>query len=67
MGIWTGAFFLSQSQSPRLVSLLDTHAKASDPSAHSMQQAFLMMGSAGLVVGFIALALLVFRPKRAAV
>jgi MFS family permease len=67
MGIWTGAFFLAQSQSPRLVSLLDTHAKASDPSAHSMQQAFLMMGSAGLVVGFIALALLVFRPKRAAV
>lgn len=52
MGIWTAAFFLAQSQSPRLVHLLDQ-------STGSMQGAFLTTGlvgiAAGIVGGMIAL------------
>ncbi len=48
MGIWTGAFFLGQSQSPRLVHLIDAQAG-------SMQGAFLIMGLAGLAAAVTAL------------
>lgn len=48
MGIWTGAFFLGQSQSPRLVHILDAQM-------HSMQSAFLVAGVLGLVAAGIAL------------
>lgn len=48
MGIWTGAFFLGQSQSPRLVHLIDA-------SVGSMQGAFLVAGIAGLAAAAIAL------------
>ncbi|MFD1612317.1 MFS transporter [Sphingomonas tabacisoli] len=48
MGIWTGAFFLGQSQSPRLVHLIDA-------SVGSMQGAFLVAGIAGLAGAAVAL------------
>ena len=51
MGIWTAAFFLAQSQSPRLVHALDVHAG-------SMQGAFLTAGIVGLCGALIAFALL---------
>ncbi len=51
MGIWTGAFFLGQSQSPRLVHAIDA-------SQGSMQGAFLTMGIIGLAGAVIALGLL---------
>ncbi len=41
MGVWTAAFFLAQSQSPRLVHALDAQSG-------SMQGAFLIAGSVGL-------------------
>lgn len=44
MGIWTAAFFLAQSQSPRLVHLLDQ-------TTGSMQGAFLTAGIVGIVAG----------------
>lgn len=50
MGVWTAAFFLAQSQSPRLVHLLDAQRG-------SMQGAFLITGLVGLaaaVTAFIA-------------
>lgn len=46
MGIWTAAFFLAQSQSPRLVHLLDQ-------STGSMQGAFLTAGIVGIVAGAV--------------
>ncbi len=56
MGLWTGAFFLGQSQSPRLVHVIDA-------SVGSMQEAFLIAGLAGLAAAVVALALaLVRRP-----
>jgi MFS family permease len=48
MGIWTAAFFLAQSQSPRLVHILDQ-------STGSMKNAFLTAGIVGIVVGVIGL------------
>ena len=48
MGIWTAAFFLGQSQSPRLVHLIDTHAG-------SMQGAFLLAGLVGVAGALVAL------------
>lgn len=48
MGIWTAAFFLAQSQSPRLVHLLDQ-------STGSMKGAFLTAGIVGLVAGVVGL------------
>jgi sugar phosphate permease len=55
MGIWTAAFFLGQSQSPRLVHVIDQ-------STGSMQGAFLTAGVVGLAGGAIALiAALAFR------
>lgn len=47
MGIWTGAFFLGQSQSPRLVHVLDAQAG-------SMQGAFLTAGLAALLGALVA-------------
>ncbi|WP_066656875.1 MULTISPECIES: MFS transporter [unclassified Sphingomonas] len=46
MGIWTAAFFLAQSQSPRLVHVLDQ-------STGSMQGAFLTAGLVGIVAGAV--------------
>ena len=54
MGIWTGAFFLGQSQSPRLVHAIDA-------SQGSMQEAFLTMGLVGLAGAAVALAMLASR------
>lgn len=48
MGIWTAAFFLAQSQSPRLVHILDQ-------STGSMKGAFLTAGIVGLVAGVVGL------------
>lgn len=48
MGLWTGAFFLGQSQSPRLVHLLEGQAG-------SMQNAFLVAGLCGVAGGLVAL------------
>lgn len=50
MGIWTGAFFLGQSQSPRLVHLIDAQAG-------SMQGAFLAAGFAGLAGAAVAISM----------
>ena len=50
MGLWTAAFFLGQSQSPRLVHLIDAQAG-------SMQSAFVWAGIAGLIAATLALAL----------
>lgn len=47
MGVWTAAFFLAQSQSPRLVHALDAQAG-------SMQGAFLIAGVAGLIAALVA-------------
>ncbi len=52
MGIWTAAFFLAQSQSPRMVHALDLHAG-------SMQGAFLAAGLAGIAGAVLAFGLLV--------
>lgn len=51
MGIWTAAFFLAQSQSPRMVHALDVHSG-------SMQGAFLTAGLAGLAAAVVAFGLL---------
>jgi hypothetical protein len=48
MGLWTGAFFLGQSQSPRLVHLLEGQAG-------SMRNAFLVAGLCGVAGGLVAL------------
>lgn len=48
MGIWTAAFFLAQSQSPRLVHVLDQFTG-------SMKGAFLMAGVVGIVAGAVGL------------
>lgn len=57
MGVWTAAFFLGQSQSPRLVHLIDAQVG-------SMQGAFLVAGSIGLAGGTVALLLrLAERPQ----
>lgn len=48
MGIWTAAFFLAQSQSPRLVHILDQFTG-------SMKGAFLTAGIVGLVAGAVGL------------
>lgn len=58
MGIWTGAFFLGQSQSPRLVHLIDGQIG-------SMQGAFLAAGLCGLCAALVAL-VLALRGKRTA-
>lgn len=57
MGLWTGAFFLGQSQSPRLVHLLEGQAG-------SMQNAFLVAGLCGVVGGLVAL--VIFTRNRSA-
>lgn len=49
MGIWTGAFFLGQSQSPRLVHFLDAQMG-------SMQSAFAVAGFSGLLAAGGAIA-----------
>ena len=59
MGVWTAAFFLGQSQSPRLVHLLDANLG-------SMQGAFLTAGMIGLGAGvLIVLGGLMVRPRLA--
>jgi MFS family permease len=58
MGIWTGAFFLGQSQSPRLVHAIDA-------GLGSMQHAFLVAGLAGLAAAGIALTLALAQRKAA--
>lgn len=59
MGVWTAAFFLGQSQSPRLVHLLDANIG-------SMQGAFLSAGLVGLSAAVIILvAGLFLRPRLA--
>jgi MFS family permease len=50
MGVWTAAFFLGQSQSPRLVHLIDAQVG-------SMQGAFLVAGLVGLAGAAMALVL----------
>jgi MFS family permease len=50
MGVWTAAFFLAQSQSPRLVHALDA-------SIGSMQGAFLIAGFVGLGAAAVAFVL----------
>lgn len=55
MGIWTAAFFLAQSQSPRLVHRLDVQLG-------SMQNAFFTAGLAGL--GGALVALIIWRSGR---
>ncbi len=55
MGIWTAAFFLAQSQSPRLVHAIDA-------SVGSMQGAFMWAGGVGLVGAVVALAVYWGRP-----
>lgn len=50
MGLWTAAFFLGQSQSPRLVHLIDTQTG-------SMQGAFAIAGAVGLAAAVVALVL----------
>ena len=54
MGVWTAAFFLAQSQSPRLVHALDVQTG-------SMQGAFLTAGLVGLGGAVIALTLAAVR------
>lgn len=56
MGIWTAAFFLGQSQSPRLVHAIDAQAG-------SMQGAFTTMGLVGLGAALVTLLLLATRHK----
>jgi MFS family permease len=56
MGLWTGAFFLGQSQSPRLVHAIDAQVG-------SMQGAFLAMGVVGLVAGVVAFAFALMRGR----
>jgi MFS family permease len=62
MGIWTAAFFLAQSQSPRLVHVLDQ-------STGSMQGAFLTAGIVGIVAGAVGavIALTSRKPRQAVV
>ena len=48
MGIWTGAFFLGQSQSPRMVHAIDAQLG-------SMQGAFLIAGLVGVAAALVAL------------
>jgi hypothetical protein len=52
MGIWTGAFFLGQSQSPRLVHVIDANMG-------SMQSAFLVAGVAGLCAAAVAFTIVI--------
>jgi MFS family permease len=59
MGIWTGAFFLGQSQSPRLVHLIDAELG-------SMQGAFLIAGAIGLAAAVLALGSAAIRKPEAA-
>lgn len=59
MGIWTGAFFLGQSQSPRLVHMIDD-------ATGSMQGAFLIAGFVGLTAAVVALGLAVANRRDAA-
>jgi MFS family permease len=56
MGIWTAAFFLAQSQSPRMVHALDVNTG-------SMQGAFLTAGLVGLAGALVAFALLAMRGR----
>ena len=56
MGIWTAAFFLAQSQSPRLVHVLEQ-------STGSMKGAFVTAGIAGLVAGIVGLGIAVASRK----
>lgn len=58
MGLWTAAFFLGQSQSPRLVHIIDTHTG-------SMQGAFQTAGIVALAGALIALVLSLRTPKAA--
>jgi MFS family permease len=48
MGLWTAAFFLGQSQSPRMVHAIDVELQ-------SMQDAFLSVGSVGVIAGAVGL------------
>jgi MFS family permease len=56
MGIWTAAFFLAQSQSPRLVHALDA-------SLGSMQGAFMWAGIVGLAGAVLALVMVASKRK----
>jgi MFS family permease len=58
MGIWTSAFFLAQSQSPRLVHVIDAQTG-------SMQGAFLAVGIAGLVGAGVTLVLAIGKGRTA--
>ena len=57
MGIWTGAFFLGQSQSPRLVHLVDAQVG-------SMQGAFQAAGIVGLAAAGAALGMAIAARSR---
>lgn len=59
MGLWTAAFFLGQSQSPRLVHVVDAQAG-------SMQGAFTIAGMVGLAAGALGLILHVARGRKSA-
>lgn len=58
MGIWTAAFFLGQSQSPRVVHLLDVQTG-------SMQGAFLAAGLVALAAAVVTAILAALRGKAA--
>lgn len=58
MGIWTGAFFLGQSQSPRLVHVIDAQVG-------SMQGAFQIAGVAALAGAAVALVSAIRAARRA--
>ena len=58
MGLWTAAFFLGQSQSPRLVHVIDA-------ATGSMQGAFLVAGLVGLAGAAVALVTGLLRGKTA--
>jgi len=59
MGVWTGAFFLGQSQSPRLVHAIDA-------AMGSMQGAFALAGVVGAMAGVVVLASSLLERKEAA-
>lgn len=58
MGVWTAAFFLAQSQSPRMVHALDAHTG-------SMQGAFLIAGLVGLAAAVVTFLLYLVNRREA--